>query len=507
MRNICFEIDLLAILGGAVSDIWLGKFKTIVTMSVVYIVGCIVLSLSGWQKIYSSARALCFVSLFLIALGTGGIKPNISSFVGDQFDPRSVDALASVFAVFYFLINAGSLCSTILTPIIRSRGSYVLAFGVPAILLFVATVLFVVGGRGYTRYHVPEGSSAFVIFYRVIKTAWTERRRAKNGTSKFGLGDESHSHIAESPSDNLSPMRSTPFLDYAKPIMGDQIVEDVRIVLKVLLVFVPLPIFWSLYDQHASRWVYMADDMDKKLGKITLISDQVQVLNPLLTLTMIPVFDRLIYPGIKRLGIDLHPLKHKMVAGMLLTALSFVVSGGIQIWMTSVHPKQISMFWMIPQFWILSCAEVLVSITGLEFAYSQAPKWLKSIVMSGWLFTTAVGNGIVALLALIKIGNRALEFFLYAALMILFTLIFYLLVRNYKMVAQPKSEEDEKAKDRLDIVEDDHGLSSKLNGSRSTSSLNGFDSSLPIMTEEERASTPLLTDSGNRISRGTSNSS
>lgn len=464
-------------------------------MSVVYIVGCVLLSLAGWQKIYNSGRILCFLALFLIALGTGGIKPNISSFVGDQFDPRSVEALASVFAVFYFLINAGSLCSTILTPIIRSRGSYVLAFGVPAILLFVATVLFIIGGRGYTRYHVPAGSSAFVIFYRVISTAWRESRRAKNGTSKFGLPDESQSVMSENGSNNVASMRPTPFLDYAKPIMGDQIVEDVRIVLKVLLVFVPLPIFWSLYDQHASRWVYMANDMNKTVGKLTLQSEQVQVLNPLLTLSMIPVFDRLIYPAFKRIGFELHPLKHKMVAGMLLTALSFVVSGGLQIWMTSVEPSQISVFWMIPQFWILSCAEVLVSITGLEFAYSQAPKWLKSIVMSGWLFTTAVGNGIVALLALVKVGNRALEFFLYSALMILFTLIFYLLVRGYQMVKQAVVEDDDKSQDGLNLSEADSLASSGLKGHGSTSNLNGFDSTLPIMTEEERASTPLLNDS------------
>lgn len=485
------------------SDIWLGKFKTIVIMSGVYIIGCVVLSLSGWQKIYPSARILCFISLFLIALGTGGIKPNISSFVGDQFDPRSVEALASVFAVFYFLINAGSLCSTILTPIIRARGSYVLAFGVPAILLFVATVLFIAGGRGYTRYHVPAGSSAFVVFYRVIKTAWTESRRAKKGASTFGLSSESDPVISESNADNVTPLSATPFLDYAKPAMGDQIVEDIRIVLKVLLVFVPLPIFWSLYDQHASRWVYMAEDMNRVVGKVTLVSEQIQVLNPLLTLSMIPLFDRVIYPGFKKIGIDLHPLKHKMVAGMLLTALSFVISGGLQIWMNHAAPAKVSVFWMIPQFWVLSCAEVLVSITGLEFAYSQAPKWLKSIVMSGWLFTTAVGNGIVALLALIKVGNRALEFFLYSALMILFTLIFYLLVRGYRMVKPigVVEENGEKGEhDGLDIVaDDDNDLkgSSKLNGSNhlhGSASNAGFDSTLPIMTEEERASTPLLTD-------------
>jgi len=406
----------------------------------VYIVGCTVLSASGIQALFSSARTLCFISLLLIALGTGGIKPNISSFVGDQFDSRSAEALSSVFAVFYFLINAGSLCSTILTPIIRVRVSYAVAFGVPAILLLVATVLFALGSRGYTKYHVPKGPSAFAVFYRVIRTAWTERKRSRESGEVFppSATDSSPGAITN------ENMQQTPFLDYAKPIMGDQIVEDVRCVLKVLLVFVPLPVFWSLYDQHASKWVFMSQELNTRIGKVNMPPELIQVLNPLLTLSMIPVFDRLIYPFFKNRGIFLHPLKHKMVAGMILTALSFVVSGGLQLWMNHALPNKLSIFTMLPQFWILSCAEVLVSITGLEFAYSQAPKWLKSIVMSGWLFTTAVGNGFVAILALVKIGHRALEFFLYAALMILFTMIFYILVRGYQLVntgATPSEEE------------------------------------------------------------------
>lgn len=416
-------------------------------MSIVYIFGSSTLAAAGIPSLFKLGKVLCFVSLFLIALGTGGIKPNISSFVGDQFDSRSVDALASVFSVFYFLINAGSLCSTILTPIISARVNYAWAFGIPAILLFVATVLFVLGSRGYTRYRVSRGPSVFTIFYRVIATAWREKRRAKIENGGFPT---------EKPaSSDLAPMQKMPFLDYAKPKMGEKMVNDVQIVLRILFVFVPLPIFWSLYDQHSSRWVFMATDMNTKIGKLTLEASHVQVLNPFFTLAMIPVFDRIIYPFFKNRGITLHPLRHKMVAGMLLTALSFCVSGGLQYWMDAVAPKKLHFALMIPQFWILSCAEVLVSVTGLEFAYSQAPKWLKSIIMSGWLFTTAVGNGFVALLALIKIGHRGLEFFLYAAIMILFTMIFYLFVRGYQMVTpaavETKNETEEDSEARVSV--------------------------------------------------------
>merc|ERR1712232_481061 len=110
---------------------------------------------------------------------------------------------------------------------------------------------------------------------------------------------------------------------------------------------------------------------------------------------MIPVFNKVIYPLLSKLGINLKPLP-RMTIGMILTATSFVCSGLIQILLNNYD---LFVFWQIPQYWILGCGEIMVSITGLEFAYSQSPVSTKSIVMAGWLMTTAIGNVFVAVIA------------------------------------------------------------------------------------------------------------
>lgn len=426
----------MSIFGGWLSDSYLGKFKTIIFMSFIYVLGSSSLAVSAVPGLMGTPPnpLLTFFALILIGVGTGGIKPNISSFVGDQFEPTSTEAITGVFAVFYFLINAGSLISTTVTPIIKAQSNYAYAFGLPAILLLVATVLFISGGFGYTKYKVPKGPSVFSIFYNTIHTAWVEKNKVKRLVGPF--------------------IDNKPFLDYAKEAMGENIVNDVRSVLNVFYVFLPLPIFWSLYDQHSSRWVFMAQEMNTKLGNVKFEAEQVQILNPLLLLMMIPVFDRLIYPFFSRRGIFLHPLKHKMVLGMILTLISFALSGALQIYVDTQPANTVSVFMMLPQFWVLSCAEILVSITGLEFAYSQAPQWMKSLVMAGWLLTTALGNALVAALTLINIGNRGMEFFLYAALMALFTMIFYLMVKGYVLKTVSSASEEEHASQPL-IKEND----------------------------------------------------
>lgn len=131
----------------------LGKFKTIISLSLVYCLGSVLLSVTSIEGLVGYIPGTdqpnawgVIISLFLIAVGTGGIKSCVSSFVGDQFtDP---DQLAAVFAWFYFMINSGSLISTFLTPILKEI-AYWIAFGIPAVLLILATVVFASGHSFY----------------------------------------------------------------------------------------------------------------------------------------------------------------------------------------------------------------------------------------------------------------------------------------------------------------------------------------------------------------------
>lgn len=139
-------VYFMCIFGGIVSDAWFGKFKTILSLSIVYSIGSIVVSVGAIPTLHFPARATLFVGLFLIAVGSGGIKPCVAAFGGDQFKlPEQATQLATYFSLFYFSINAGSLISTSITPILRKdvqcfdeQDCYSLAFGIPAILMIIS---------------------------------------------------------------------------------------------------------------------------------------------------------------------------------------------------------------------------------------------------------------------------------------------------------------------------------------------------------------------------------
>ncbi|KGL81983.1 Solute carrier family 15 member 1, partial [Tinamus guttatus] len=148
---------LTPILGALIADSWLGKFKTIISLSIVYTIGQAVMAISSINDLTDSNRdgtpdhiavhvVLTVIGLILIALGTGGIKPCVSAFGGDQFNEDQEKQRTRFFSIFYLSINAGSLISTIVTPILRGQECgihskqrcYPLAFGVPAALMAVS---------------------------------------------------------------------------------------------------------------------------------------------------------------------------------------------------------------------------------------------------------------------------------------------------------------------------------------------------------------------------------
>lgn len=215
----------------------------------------------------------------------------------------------------------------------------------------------------------------------------------------------------------------------ARPVYGDGLVEDVKATLRVLVVFIPLPIFWSLFDQHASRWVFQA----KKMNRYGVLeAEQIQLLNPLLVVLLVPLFEFGLYPLARKIGLSTKELR-RMWVGMLVIAGSFVVAAFLQLKIDDSQEGTVSVFWQIPQFALLSVGEIMVSITGLEFAYKQAPKSMKSVIMACFLLTTAIGNALVVAIAESQIfESRALEFIFFAGLMVVTTFVFLFLTRKFK---------------------------------------------------------------------------
>lgn len=403
------------VLGALLSDCYLGKYSTILYLSLLY-------SLGNWAMAFaavpspneSSSFALwcTIVALALIALGTGGIKPCVAAFGGDQIEWSLPDGDAKnrlrrkFFSLYYFAINAGSFISTILTPVLRQDISYAFAFAVPALLMIFAVFIFWLGHKTYVD-RPPEGN-----VLPVVSKVTLDAVRLRKGSS---IDDET---------EKGTPSKHRHWLDAAKLKHDGEVVEDVKSLFQVLIVLLPAPIFWSLFDQQSSKWVFQARGMNGQvswLGGIVIQPDQMQAMNPVLILLLIPLFDQVIYPSLERLGFSLRPIR-RMLIGMLLGSLAFLLSGLLQLAidsttsMNSDDGKMVSVLWQIPQYVLITSGEVLFSITGLEFAYSQAPHSMKSVVQSVWLLTVAAGNLVTVVIVAI-IGDRlskANEFFFFA---------------------------------------------------------------------------------------------
>ena len=252
------------------------------------------------------------LGLLLIAIGTGGIKPCVAAFGGDQFKlPEQARQLQTFFSVFYFSINAGSLISTFITPIFRQDiqcfgddTCYALAFGVPALLMLVATVILVVGDKtvGYTH-KAPQGSILTQVF----------------GAIGFAMKKKISS--SEKPDH---------WLDLAKTKYTPQLVEDVKIALRVLVIFIPLPVFWALFDQQGSRWTFQATRMNGQIGSYIIKPDQMQLFNPAFILILIPLFDQIVYPLFAKINFLNKPLQ-RMVTGGVLTGCAYFISGFLEL--------------------------------------------------------------------------------------------------------------------------------------------------------------------------------
>jgi POT family proton-dependent oligopeptide transporter len=151
--------------------------------------------------------------------------------------------------------------------------------------------------------------------------------------------------------------------------------------------FAFIAVFWSLYDQTGSSWVLQAQQMNLRFLGVTWLESQIQAVNPILILVFIPLFTFIIYPWLNRV-FPLTPLR-KIGLGLILIAASFGLTTLIQTWIDAGHRPSIG--WQIAAYVIITASEIMVSIVGLEFAYTQAPKAMKSWIMA--LFWLSVWGG------------------------------------------------------------------------------------------------------------------
>lgn len=376
------------ILGALLADTVLGKYRTIIYLSLVYCAGHAVLAMVDFPFAQLQPRHILYVGLGLIALGAGGIKPCVSSHVGDQFNKRNQPLMTRVYGWFYFSINFGSTFSTLLTPILLERYGAAWAFGIPGVLMAVATLVFWLGRRQYA--HIPPAGSSF------LKTTFSREGR-------------------------LALLNLAPLLLLAAP-------------------------FWCLFEQTASAWVIQADDMRRDFFGVELSASQLQATNPILVMLLVPLFSYVVYPALAR-RIAVTPFR-KIGVGMFFAAASFALVAVVESWIQQGATPHA--WWQVLAYLLLTIAEVLISITLLEFYYTQAPKAMKSVIMAAFMFSISLGNVVTAVVNMVirredgtVILSGASYYWFFAGLMVATALAFIVWSQYYRGRTYFQGDEDD----------------------------------------------------------------
>ncbi len=445
------------LLGGWLADRYFGKYNTVFWLSLVYCAGHACLA------IFEDNVNGFYFGLFLIALGSGGIKPLVASFVGDQFDQTNKDKAKVVFDAFYWIINFGSFFASLLMPLLLRDYGPAWAFGVPGILMFIATMVFWSGKKKYV--HVPPAPPNPHSFMQVAKTALLAKAP---GQGRPGLNVALIGAAGAVVSLAMSVqwgfvigactalvllmafggIGASMQLDRARGLHPQEAVDGVRAVLRILIVFALVTPFWSLFDQKASTWIVQANAMTTQVSifgwSFEVIPAQMQALNPLLVMILIPVNNLLLFPMLRKFGIEPSPLR-RMTAGIVLSAAAWIVVGNLQVALDAGDP--VSIAWQIAPYALLTLGEVLVSATGLEFAYSQAPASMKGVIMALWYLAVTVGNlwvlivnasvkneSVVGYIEGTGMGVMAAQMYFFAGFALLSALVFGWYATRYKMV-------------------------------------------------------------------------
>ncbi|KAK8452344.1 hypothetical protein SEVIR_5G096600v4 [Setaria viridis] len=419
------------LIGAFLADAYMGRYWTIASFMIIYIIGLALLTMassvkglvpscdiSGTCHPTEPQTAVVFVALYLIALGTGGIKPCVSSFGADQFDENDAKeqkSKSSFFNWFYFSINIGALVASTVLVYVQTYVGWGWGFGIPAVVMAIAVVSFFIGTPLY-RHQRPGGSPITRIAQVLVASArkWSvavpadksllhetpdgecgiKGSRKLEHTDQFGCLDKA---AVETAADRTaaSPWRLCTVTQ----------VEELKSVVRLLPIWATGIVFATVYGQMGTMFVLQGNTLDQRMGpKFSVPSATLSMVDTISVIIWVPIYDRIIVPVVRSYTGRPRGFTQlqRMGIGLVISIFSMVAAGVLDIVRLRAVARHglygdkdvvpISIFWQIPQYFIIGCAEVFTFVGQLEFFYDQAPDAMRSLCSALSLTTVALGN-------------------------------------------------------------------------------------------------------------------
>ncbi|KAJ1021559.1 hypothetical protein NDA13_005595 [Ustilago tritici] len=434
-----FWVYLMPILGAYLADTRWGRFKTICIAVFVAMVGHVLLVVSSLPTVLDNqdgAMACFVIAIIIMGVGTGWFKSTISPLIAEQVNgsKQSVQTLKTgervivdpiltisrIFMYFYLFINIGALGGQLGMSFSEKYVGFWLAYTLPTIVFALCIPVLVFGSKYYVK--TPPSGSVLAECMRLWAFA-TKGRWTAN------------------PVKLMKNMRADDFWESAKPskqsaetkpkwmTFDDAWVDEVRRGFKACTVFLWFPLYWLTYNQITNNLVSQAATMDVD----GLPNEVVSNLDPFVLVILIPIFDLFLYPALRKAGINFTPLK-KIALGFLTGALAMVWAAVVQHYIYKKSPcgkaastcedadgvfipAPITVWVQCGSYILIAVSEILASITGLEYAFSKAPKSMRSLVMSMFLFTSAIAAALQqAFIALSEDPNLVWNYTVFACL-------------------------------------------------------------------------------------------
>jgi POT family proton-dependent oligopeptide transporter len=357
---------LLPLAGGYIADRWLGRYWTIVGFSVPYVIGQFLLA-------EFPSELFMFIALALLAAGSGVIKPNISTMMGETYDekrPGQARLRSSAFLWFYFAVNIGALVSQLGLPLVRQH--YILNDSriTPEVRAQLESAL----AEGKDILPLTPGDvlkDAFSVAFAI--PAWL----MVGSLIIFALGKPYYAH-------------KRPEVHHLTP---DERRLQWQTLVRLFGIFALVVLFWFGYEHNDTLWIeFISNHVNLRLpfANKTIAPDQLQFLNALFVIILVPTFNLLF--GRFDPQVKIFTPMRKVLAGFLLTAAAVSIMAAAGFIVRSDPSAKVSVFWPAAAYIVLTIGEVLLYATMLEIAYTAAPKSMKGFVTACFLLTNTLGN-------------------------------------------------------------------------------------------------------------------